>query len=70
MTYSMESLAQKVRMLRQRKGWTQKELGIHTGLSESTIFNIERGHVCPRVDAVWMIAKALEIGLDRLCGDQ
>ncbi|HJP71295.1 MAG TPA: helix-turn-helix transcriptional regulator, partial [Candidatus Limnocylindria bacterium] len=34
-----------VRVLRQRRGWRQSDLGDRCGLSRSAISDIERGHV-------------------------
>ena len=34
-----------IRLLRQRRRWTQAELGARVGLSDTTISRIERGHV-------------------------
>jgi transcriptional regulator with XRE-family HTH domain len=38
-------LGSAIRLIRQRRRWTQQELGARAGVSKSTISRIERGHL-------------------------
>lgn len=57
----MANLGQKIRFYRQTAGMTQKELGIASGLNESTVRNYELGNRYPDEDTIFEIANALEI---------
>lgn len=58
---AMANLGQKIRFYRQITGMTQKELGIASGLNESTVRNYELGNRYPDEDTIFDIANALEI---------
>lgn len=58
---AMANLGQKIRFYRQIAGMTQKELGIASGLNESTVRNYELGNRYPDEDTIFDIANALEI---------
>ena len=58
---AMANLGQKIRFYRQIAGMTQKELGIASGLNESTVRNYELGNRYPDEDTIFEIANALEI---------
>jgi transcriptional regulator with XRE-family HTH domain len=58
---AMANLGQKIRFYRQIAGMTQKELGITSGLNESTVRNYELGNRYPDEDTIFDIANALEI---------
>lgn len=57
----MATFGQKVREYRELHGWTQAELGIHSGFSRTSITNIERDNQNPPLDAVYALADALGI---------
>ena len=62
-----KQLAIKIKVLRAEKGWTQKQLAEHSGVSICAIQYIEDN--CkkkPRVDALIKIAKAFKIDPDIL----
>ena len=52
-----------VREMRKCRGWTQAELADACRLSRVQISNIERGKSEPKLDAVYKICKALNMGL-------
>ena len=57
-----KQLALKIKMLRAEKGWTQKQLAEHSGVSVCAIQYIEDD--CkkkPRIDMLVKISKALKI---------
>ena len=44
---------------RQRSGLSFRKLSDKTGISEGTLFKIESGKTCPRLDTAYSLAKAL-----------
>ena len=67
----MESLvAQKIREARKRKGITQAELSKRTEVHRNTIINYETGRRDPRVKDLKKIAKALNVSLVELIGQE
>ncbi len=52
---------QEVRRLREEKGWGQKELAYHAGLSQSVISEIETGKRSPSARTMRKLAAALEV---------
>ncbi len=61
-----EKLAQKIKTLRNRKGFTQEELSDLTGLSLRTIQRIENGETEPRGDSIKRLALAFNISSDEI----
>ncbi len=57
----METLGQRLRILRQRRVWTQYDLAAAAGLPQATINRIENGRNQPRVSTVRKLADALGI---------
>ena len=54
-----------IRLVRQRRGWTQGELGARCGVSDSTISRLERGHPDDlSVATVRRIAAAIDLRVD------
>ena len=61
-----KELAQKIKALRNRKGFSQEELSEKAGLSLRTIQRIENGETEPRGDSLKRIAVALEVSSDEI----
>ena len=59
-------LAQKVKTLRNRKGYSQEELSEKTGLSLRTIQRIENGETEPRGDSLKRLATVFEVSPDEI----
>ena len=59
-------LAQKVKTLRNRKGYSQEELADKTGLSLRTIQRIENGETEPRGDSLKRLATVFEVSPDEI----
>lgn len=59
----------KLRLVRERKGKTLKEIAGRIGASESLISQIERNKVSPSIDTLVSIAEVLEIDLEYLFHD-
>ena len=63
-----EQFAQRVKSLRQEKGFSQKELGDLVGVSKVSIFNYENSLQLPSVEILVLLAKALNCSVDYLLG--
>jgi transcriptional regulator with XRE-family HTH domain len=59
-------IAQRLKETRQRKGLTQNELSIRSGVHEKAIAKYERGAGMPGADSIVKLAQALEISADYL----
>ena len=53
----------KIKLLRNKMGISQEELGFKSDISKTQIGLIERGESSPTIDTLAQIAKALEISL-------
>ena len=56
-----EKFGEKVRELRQTKGWSQEELAFRAGIHRNYLGGIERGERNPALDNIAAIAKALGV---------
>ena len=64
------SLAEKLQVIRKKKGMTYQNLVILTGLSPSTIEKVFQGkQINPRLDTVKKLKIALDLNLDELLND-
>jgi len=61
-----KELAQKIKSLRSRKGYSQEELSEKTGLSLRTIQRIENGETEPRGDSLKRLAVAFDVLPDEI----
>jgi len=61
-----KEISKRVKNLRSRKGLTQEELAVNSGLSDRTIQRIENGETEPRGDSLKRLAKALEVSPDEI----
>ena len=63
-------LSEKIRVKREEKGLTQKELAHKCGLTQATISRLESGEVKQlKTEAIKALAKALGVTTDFLVGD-
>lgn len=69
-----QTIGQKVRSLREHRGWTQETLAISLGLivdrpdSQGTISKLERGGRSPRIDELYALAMIFDVDTDELLG--
>jgi putative transcriptional regulator len=56
----------KVRELRQLRGWTQQELGARVGTSRQAIIAIENGRFDPSLPLALRLSRLLEMPVERL----
>lgn len=57
---------EKLRMVREHKGYTLKVVAQKAGVSESLVSQIERNHVSPAIDTLLALADVLDINLEYL----
>ena len=63
-------LLEEIRRERKRQGLSQEQLAKSSGLSRYSIINYENGHRDPRVKDLKKIAKALNVSLAELIGQE
>jgi len=64
------SLGDRVRNLRQLKGWSLTELSERAGISRSYLFQIEQGNSSPTQAKMRAIADALDVSVSSLLGEE
>ena len=57
---------EKLRQVREKKGYTLKVVAQKAGVSESLVSQIERNHVSPAIDTLLALADVLDINLEFL----
>ncbi len=63
----MATFGERLRQLREARGWSQRELAERSGVPYFTIYRCERGtHDEPRVGMAAKLARALGVSLDVL----
>jgi transcriptional regulator with XRE-family HTH domain len=60
---------EKIRAVRERKGFTLKEVAEKAGVSESLVSQIERNRVSPAIDTLLSLADVLDLDLEYLFSD-
>ena len=60
---------EKLRKVREHKGYTLKMVAKAAGVSESLVSQIERNHVSPAIDTLLALADVLDINLEFLFDD-
>ncbi|WPX08227.1 helix-turn-helix domain-containing protein [Anaerocellum danielii] len=63
------SIGQKVKQLREAKGWSINQLGLYAGVTPSTIARMEKGESEPPISTLLRIAKALNVSLEELLSE-
>ena len=61
-------LAPTLRELRERRGFTQAELGARADMAAASISHFETGQRVPSLDSLVKLADALEVSVDTLLG--
>jgi len=65
----METFGARLKRIREKRGWTLRELAERSGVPYETIYRCERGtHQEPRVSIAAHLARALGVSLDVLAG--
>ena len=60
--------AQRLKQLREARGWNKKQLGNEVGLTNVSILEFEKGRKTPSVDTLVALATALDVSTDYLLG--
>ncbi|MES2198815.1 MAG: helix-turn-helix transcriptional regulator [Chlamydiota bacterium] len=63
MTYSIQKIAEELKIARKKKGLSQRALSIKTGIPQNHISKIENGVVDLQTSSLIQIARALELEL-------
>jgi HTH-type transcriptional regulator / antitoxin HipB len=58
-----------VKLCREARGLTQRELGAKVGVNSTTICRLERGHRTPQAVTCARIAQALGVPIERILHD-
>ena len=65
----MGTFGERLKRIREKRGWTPRELAERSGVPYETIYRCERGtHQEPRVSVAADLARALGVSLDVLAG--
>lgn len=62
------ALAPTLRELRERRGFTQAELGARADMAAASVSHFETGQRVPSLDSLVKLADALEVSVDALLG--
>ena len=62
----MPTLGTKVKVLREKKGWSKYRLSKESGVATTTITKIERDEIHPELETILKLAKALDVEVDEL----
>lgn len=63
-------LAEKVALLRKKKGWSQEELAERLGISRQSVSKWESGASIPDIDKIIMLSKLFQVSTDYLLKDE
>lgn len=63
------SFGEKLKQLRQEKGWSQDELAFHANIDGRQVSRYENDRVTPSIEVAVKIAKAFDVSLDYLLLD-
>lgn len=69
MEINKELFGNKIRTLRESKGWTQKDLGVKIGVDQSNITKMEKGKKFISMDTAYKIIEIFNISFDYLFED-
>ena len=56
----------RIRELREQKGWSQQDLGSRLGVSRQTIISIEKGKYDPSLPLAFAIARVFGSSIERI----
>lgn len=66
---TVKKIGESIRLLRLKKGLSQEQLALHSGVNTSYLGQVERGENNPTVHTLEKIAAGLEVPLGSLIGD-
>jgi putative transcriptional regulator len=62
----MTTVRNRVKELREVKGWTQQELADHVGVSRQSINSIERNRYVPSLELALLFARVFDVPTDEI----
>ena len=65
-----ETIGSKVQIARKMRNYSQEKLGDKSGVSQQHISRIENDKVCPTIDTLLKLAKALNVSINTLTHSQ
>lgn len=63
---SIQAFGAHLRLLRERRGWSQQELADVADITKKTVYRIETAQTAPTLDVLVCLAEGLEISLSEL----
>jgi transcriptional regulator with XRE-family HTH domain len=66
---ALRALGSRIVELRKVKSWSQEKLAEASGLTETSIGQIERAEICCSLESLFLIAAALEVSTSKLVED-
>ena len=64
-------LPERIRLLREQRGWSQNHLAKETGIPQPTIWHLEKGDIeRPNVEYLRLLADAFGVTIDSLVRDE
>lgn len=64
-------LPDRIRLLREQRGWSQNRLAKETGIPQPTIWHLEKGDIeRPNVESLRLLADAFHVTIDSLVRDE
>lgn len=65
----MEKFGDRLKRLRNKAGWFQRQLAEYSGVSTACICQLEAGRRLPSTDTARKLASALMVSIDELLGE-
>lgn len=69
MTEISKEVGKRIRLFREKRGWTQEELAFEASLHRAYIGQIERGEKAIGIENLQKIAKTLNVKMSKLLGE-
>ena len=64
-------LPDRIRLMREQRGWSQNRLAKETGIPQPTIWRLERGKIeRPNVEYLRLLAETFQVTIDSLVRDE
>lgn len=64
----MELFTERLKEVRQEKGWTQKQLATAVNTTDDSVYSWEKGRSQPSIELLCKLCKVLEVSADYLLG--
>lgn len=64
----MVIFTERLKEIRQEKGWTQKQLATAINTTDDSVYSWEKGRSQPSIELLYKLCKVLEVSADYLIG--